>query len=114
LTQAWPNHPWRDYEEVDLDTLLERAAILGSTLTEFVGGDWDPERWGEGRGDDGAIFAIRAGVFLAQALHHGNEHRAHVCTILGTLGIEPPDVSVWGYAQGAGREVLKTPGRSSG
>jgi uncharacterized damage-inducible protein DinB len=113
LTQAWPDHPWRDDETVEIDVLAERAAVLGETLRHFVGGDWDPERWGEGRGDNGDIFAIRAGIFLTQALHHGSEHRAHVCTILGALGIEPPDVSAWGYAQATGREVLKTPGSKS-
>jgi uncharacterized damage-inducible protein DinB len=112
LTQAWSDHPWRDNEAVGIDVLAERAAVLGETLIQFVGTDWDPERWGEGRGDNGDVFAIRAGIFLTQALHHANEHRAHVCTILGALGIEPPDVSAWGYAQAFGREVLKTPGGS--
>jgi uncharacterized damage-inducible protein DinB len=27
---------------------------------------------------------------LAQALHHGTEHRIQICTALTSLGIEPP------------------------
>ena len=43
-----------------------------------------------------------AGVVYAQIVHHGNEHRAQVKSILGANGIEPPGVSAWGYAMDAG------------
>jgi uncharacterized damage-inducible protein DinB len=108
LTGAWPEHPWRGDAAVGLDVLAERAAVLGETLERFLAGDWDSERLGEGRGARGEVFAIPAGVFLTQLLHHGSEHRAHVCTILGALGYEPPDVSAWGYALASGRSRLKT------
>ena len=39
-----------------------------------------------------------AGVIYAQFVHHGNEHRGQVKSILGANGIEPPGVSAWGYA----------------
>lgn len=109
LTGAWSAYPWRMDEAVGLDALAERAAALATTLERFLAADWDSERLGEARGDEGEVFAVRAGVFLTQALHHANEHRAHVCTILGALGHEPPDVSAWGYALAAGRMTLKTP-----
>lgn len=48
-----------------------------------------------------------AGIFITQALHHANEHRAHLCTILGALGQEPPDVSGWGYALDTWRMKVK-------
>ena len=38
-----------------------------------------------------------AGVIYAQLVHHGNEHRAQVKSMLGAGGIEPPGVSAWGY-----------------
>lgn len=106
LTNAWPARPWRDDHEVGLDVLQERAAVLAATLERFLAGEWDDERLGEARGDD-EVFAVRAGIFLAQAIHHANEHRAHVCTILGALGHEPPDVSAWGYALATGRMTSK-------
>jgi uncharacterized damage-inducible protein DinB len=109
LTRAWPERPWQAGESVDLDVLAERAAVLSATLDGFLAGDWDDERFGEARGNDGEVFAVRAGIFLTQALHHANEHRAHVCTILGALGHEPPDVSAWGYARATGRMTPKTP-----
>jgi uncharacterized damage-inducible protein DinB len=108
LTEAWAERPWPYDEAVGLDVLEERAALLGTTLERFLAGDWDEERQGQARGEDGQVFAVRAGIFLTQALHHANEHRAHVCTILGALGHEPPDVSAWGYALATGRMTPKT------
>ena len=40
----------------------------------------------------------RAGVIYAQLVHHGNEHRGQVKSILGANGLEPPGVSAWGFA----------------
>ncbi len=36
-------------------------------------------------------------LLFLQAIHHGNDHRTHVCTILGALGLEVPDLSGWIY-----------------
>lgn len=91
-----------------VDVLAERAAALATAWEGFLAGEWDSERMGEARGDEGEVFAVRAGVFLTQALHHANEHRAQICTILGALGHEAPDVSAWGYAYATGRSTLTT------
>jgi uncharacterized damage-inducible protein DinB len=107
LTGAWPDHPWKGDRVVGLEVLAERATILAATLEQYLAGEWDSETLGEAYGDEGEVFAVRAGIFLTQALHHANEHRAHVCTILGALGHEPPDVSAWGYADATGRMTLK-------
>ncbi len=109
LTGAWPEHPWPSDDPVGLDVLAERASTLAGVWERFLAaGEVDTERLGEARGDAGEVFAVRAGVFLTQALHHANEHRTQVCTILGALGHEPPDVSAWGYARATGRATLKT------
>ena len=36
-------------------------------------------------------------LLLGQAIHHGNDHRTHICSILGAHGIEVPEISVWSY-----------------
>ncbi len=101
-------HPWRTDEAVGLDVLGERAAELAATWEQLLADEVDNERLGEARGDENELFAVPAGVFITQAFHHANEHRAHICTILGALGHEPPDVSGWGYALATGRMTLKT------
>ncbi len=36
-------------------------------------------------------------LLIAQALHHGNDHRTQICTILSANGFESPDLDVWSY-----------------
>lgn len=104
----WSELPWQKGAPADLDLLTERAALLATAWERYLAGEVDTEFLGAGSGDDGATFAIRGGVFIAQALHHANEHRAHICTILGAHGHEAPDVSAWGYALATGRSVMTT------
>jgi uncharacterized damage-inducible protein DinB len=104
-----PGLLWREDRTVGLDVLAERVAALGSALEQFLATDWDDERPGEARGDEGEVFAVPAAIFLTQAIHHANEHRAHICTILGALGHEPPEPSGWEYAIATGRMTPKTP-----
>jgi uncharacterized damage-inducible protein DinB len=49
------------------------------------------------------------GIRLAQALHHGSDHRSQICTILTSIGIEPPDIDVWAFAWSDGRLVEVPP-----
>jgi len=42
------------------------------------------------------------GVILAQLVHHGNEHRTQITTILGANGIAPPPLSAWAYGRAVG------------
>jgi uncharacterized damage-inducible protein DinB len=103
IADAWPEgHPWADDIDVDLATLRERSAVLGKVLTEFLDSDWDVDKIYLAYGGD-AVFEVPAGVFVTQIFHHANEHRAHVCTALGALGIEPPIVSAWEYSTQSGR-----------
>lgn len=37
------------------------------------------------------------GLFLLQAVHHGENHRTHVCSILGAHGLDAPGLSGWDY-----------------
>jgi len=36
-------------------------------------------------------------LLIAQALHHGNDHRTQVCTVLTVNGYEAPNLDVWSY-----------------
>ena len=106
LIGAESAYPWQWSEAVGLDGLLERAAMLAATWEQFLADDVDTERPMTARGSDPEVYTVPAGIFIAQALHHANEHRAQICTILGALGHEPPDVSAWGYAFASGRATI--------
>ena len=36
-------------------------------------------------------------LLFAQALHHGNDHRTQICTVLSSNDYESPDLDVWTY-----------------
>ncbi|HET7467763.1 MAG TPA: DinB family protein [Candidatus Dormibacteraeota bacterium] len=42
---------------------------------------------------------VPAWVIVAQALHHGNDHRTHVTTVLMHHGLEAPSLSPWAYSR---------------
>jgi uncharacterized damage-inducible protein DinB len=54
--------------------------------------------------DDGD-YRVQTGVVLIQALHHGNDHRTHICTILGHHGLTYGDMDVWAYGEATGAIV---------
>jgi uncharacterized damage-inducible protein DinB len=51
-------------------------------------------------------------VPMAQAIHHADDHRTHVLSILGARGLDVPDLDVWEYADAAG--LMRGPPASSG
>jgi uncharacterized damage-inducible protein DinB len=53
--------------------------------------------------DDGSESHATWGVRLAQAVHHGTDHRSQLATALTTLGITPPDMDVWDWAITVGK-----------
>jgi hypothetical protein len=48
---------------------------------------------------------LHLGVVLLQAMHHGNDHRTHLCTILGLHGIDYGGIDVWAYGVAIGALV---------
>ena len=52
----------------------------------------------------GQKYEIPISIFFAQAINHGTEHRAHVCTALTQQGIEPPGLDVWHYLRSGARK----------
>jgi uncharacterized damage-inducible protein DinB len=60
------------------------------------------------RRDDGSETHAPMSIRLAQALHHGTDHRSQICTGLTSLGVEPPAIDVWDFGSQDGR-VLEVP-----
>ena len=76
--------------------LAEARVIMernGSGWTEYISRSLDPDAMVlEVDKTDGYQRWAPAGFRLAQALHHGTDHRSQVCTALTTLGMEPPEI----------------------
>jgi len=39
-------------------------------------------------------------MLLLQAIHHGNDHRTQICSTLGALGLDLPEMDGWDYWAG--------------
>ena len=86
-----PLPPERGSDEAPrLDEVAARVDALARKWERFLAQPFDAERTMVVPWDDGRDYDVPAGVILAQALHHGNEHRAHLCTVLSSIGVTPP------------------------
>jgi uncharacterized damage-inducible protein DinB len=73
--------------------------------TEVLSRDLEPDAVVRDVDDDGYARDAPIGLRLAQALHHGTDHRSQICTALTALRIEPPRIDVWAFGEQAGRLV---------
>ncbi|HEX5504727.1 MAG TPA: DinB family protein [Thermomicrobiales bacterium] len=103
LTGEEPAWYGRADDEPGLDELAGRGGDLAARWERFLAQPFDAERTFVVAWHDGADRDVPAGVYLAQALHHGNEHRAQICTVLTSIGVTTPDLGVWDYAEATNR-----------
>lgn len=99
-----------EIEEDSLDLAGLRAAMEadGVAWTALLAQELDPDTTVVRRRDDGSESGAPLGIRLAQAIHHGTDHRSQICTALTSLGIEPPEIDVWDHAWQDGR-LSETP-----
>jgi uncharacterized damage-inducible protein DinB len=95
--------PLVDEESLGLGELREVMARNADAWTALLQQELDPETMIVARRDDGSETHAPLGIRLAQALHHGTDHRSQVCTALTTIGVEPPFIDVWDFAGEHGR-----------
>jgi uncharacterized damage-inducible protein DinB len=104
LTGQEPDWSAKPEEVDDLGELTRMAEDNAAYWEQLASGDFDPDRvcsWTSAV--SGAHTEAAAGMLVAQALNHGNEHRAQIFTILTTIGVEPPDLDGWSYGLATGR-----------
>ena len=47
-------------------------------------------------------WRIPGAVVMAQVIHHADDHRTHVLSVLSARGVEGPDLDVWSFADASG------------
>ena len=99
------SRPRIDEEAMDLAQLRSEMEANGPAWTEILEEDLDPDDVLVRVRDDGSTIHAPKGIRLAQALHHGTDHRSQVATALTQLGIAPPDMDVWSYGRDDRRVV---------
>jgi uncharacterized damage-inducible protein DinB len=92
-----------DTSDMQLSELRVEMDGHGAAWQALVSQDLDPDVMLARRRDDGTQRRAPLGIRLAQALHHGTDHRSRICTALTSLGVEPPLIDVWDFAGQAGR-----------
>lgn len=85
------------------DALRARTREHADAWQAVAAADLDAEAVLVRHRPDGSSTAAPIGVRLAQALHHGTDHRSQVCTALTALGVEPPSIDVWDWADAHGK-----------
>jgi uncharacterized damage-inducible protein DinB len=93
----------RTGESPNLDEVSARVDELARKWDRYLAQPFDGERTLVVPFYDGHEYEVPAGVNLVQAIHHGNEHRARLCTRLSSLGGTPPALGLWNYAEATGR-----------
>jgi uncharacterized damage-inducible protein DinB len=89
-------------ETAGIEELKAGAQRSAAGWQELLAQDIDPDAMTV-RVGEGWEFSAPMGVRLAQAIHHGTDHRSQVCTALTSLGIEPPGIDLWEWAESIGR-----------
>jgi len=103
--------PLIDEDRMDLPELRAAMERNGAAWSNVLAQDPDWDAVVVRRREDGSETHAPVGIRLAQALHHGTDHRSQICTILTTLGVEPPAVDVWDFGEQNGR-VVEVPPKS--
>ena len=100
----------RGIEEAGMDLPALRVAMEANGLewSALLAQDQDPDTDVVRDRDDGTESHAPLGIRLAQVLHHGTDHRSQICTALTSLGVEPPRINVWNFAEIDGRLSLTT------
>jgi uncharacterized damage-inducible protein DinB len=89
--------PVIDEDHMGLAELRAAMEANGAAWSRLMGEDVNPDTVFVRHRDDGSETHAPMGIRLAQALHHGTDHRSQICTALTTLGVEPPDIDVWDF-----------------
>lgn len=104
--------PISDEDEalMDLAAMRDATERASAGWSELLRGDLDPDAMILTVRDDGSETHAPLGIRLAQAIHHGTDHRSQVCTALTSLGVGPPLIDVWDFGAAVGR-VTEVPPR---
>lgn len=97
---------WVATKTMNVSELRATAASRDGGWASFLALGPDPDAdLHEVDEEDGFQRHTPVGIQLAQALHHGTDHRSQVCTALTALGLEPPKIDVWAFGADTGRVV---------
>jgi uncharacterized damage-inducible protein DinB len=109
LTGEEPTWDWRAKAMPGIAVLADHVDDLAARWERFLAQPFDADRTFAIEWDNETDYSVPAGVVLVQALHHGNEHRTQVCTVLTSIGVTAPALGVWEFAEATQRATPRKP-----
>jgi uncharacterized damage-inducible protein DinB len=97
--------PRIDEDSMSMQELRAQMETHAAAWSRILDADPDPTTVLTRQRDDGSSTEAPVGIRLAQAVHHGTDHRSQICTALTTLGIEPPYIDAWDFGEQAGTVI---------
>ncbi len=97
------NRPAWAGDDENIKGLDELEARVDETATLWEGYLADPLDSKHLLSLDDGNYEAQASIPIVQALHHANVHREQVCSIITSLGLEPPDLQAWSFGEATGR-----------
>ena len=94
-----------DEDHMNLAELRAAMDVHGAAWSDLLAHDLEADAVLVRHRPDGSETQAPISIRLAQALHHGTDHRSQICTALTTLGVEPPLIDVWDFGFQDGRVV---------
>jgi uncharacterized damage-inducible protein DinB len=92
----------------DIAELIRRNDEMAGRWERFLEQPFDAEHTFQIHWHDDTQRDVPAGVVLAQAIHHGSDHRSQICTMLTVLhGKELPPMGLWDWAEVTGRARVR-------
>jgi uncharacterized protein (TIGR02246 family) len=101
-----------DEDSMDIATLRAAMADVETGWRSILDSEPDEDAEVIRTREDGSQSFAPMSVRLAQAVHHGTDHRSQIATALTNLGMQPPDLDVWAWADSE-HQLAKVPGRAA-
>jgi len=112
VTQLTNQPPTPTVRESDpfpgFNELIGVNAASGQSLIE-IANEAVPGVVLRGKRRNGGSYEIVNTILLTQAINHATEHRAHINSVLTSLGVEPPDLDGWSYGEAHGQVSITDP-----
>lgn len=104
-----PLLPLREQEPFpSFEELISANAASGKSLID-IANEAVPGVTLRGKRRNGGSYEYANTVVLTQAINHATEHRAHINSVLTSLGVEPPDLDGWSYGDAYGLISITDP-----
>jgi len=97
VPEPWHEGPMEDGDLDELGRRIDETVQLWDGF--FADAEFDAERVSV---LDAGTYECPAGIVMAQVFHHGSLHREQICATLSALGVEPPDLQPWAFADATG------------